>query len=53
MRLPEVFHPGAARFVALETLIVMQTKRLFPGYAVKGQGLFRIGASFWGSNSIR
>lgn len=42
VRLPEVFHPGAARFVALETLIVMQTKRLFPGYAVKGQGLFRV-----------
>ena len=42
VRLPEVFHPGSARFVALESLIVMQTKRLFPGYAVKGQGLFRV-----------
>ncbi len=42
VRLPEIYKPGAARFVPLETLIVMQTKRLFPGYAVKGQGLFRV-----------
>src|SRR4051794_32403807 len=42
VRLPETLKPGSARYVALETLIVMQTKRLFPGYAVKGQGVFRV-----------
>jgi polyphosphate kinase len=42
VRLPEIYKHGSARFVPLETLIVMQTKRLFPGYAVKGQGLFRV-----------
>ena len=42
VRLPDLFVPGQARFVALETLIALQTGRLFPGYSVKGKGLFRV-----------
>ncbi len=42
VRLPEVLAPGKARFVALETLITMQSSRLFPGYSVRGQGVFRV-----------
>ena len=42
VRLPEQLAPGKARFVALEALIIMQSQRLFPGYAVKGQGFFRV-----------
>jgi polyphosphate kinase len=42
VRLPSSFAPHQARFVTLETLITMQTSRLFPGYTVKGQGLFRV-----------
>ena len=40
--LPSAFAPNQQRFVALETLITLQTQRLFPGYTVKGQGLFRV-----------
>jgi polyphosphate kinase len=42
IHLPSAFAPNQARFVALETLITMQTHRLFPGYTVKGQGYFRV-----------
>jgi len=42
VRLPEVLAPGKARFVSLETLITMQSARLFPGYSVRGQGVFRV-----------
>ena len=42
IRLPEVLHPGVARFVMLEQLILMHTARLFPGHSVQGQGGFRI-----------
>ncbi len=30
------------RFLSLETLIVMHAQRLFPGYVLRGQGLFRV-----------
>jgi polyphosphate kinase len=30
------------RFISLETLIVMHAQRLFPGYVLRGQGLFRV-----------
>ena len=42
VRLPEEPGSGFTRFVALETLIRMYTDRLFPGYEVRGQGLFRV-----------
>ncbi len=42
VRLPEPAHTNRARFVALETLIRMRTDRLFPGYLVTGQSLFRV-----------
>ncbi len=42
VRLPDALAPGTARFVALEALIAMHTSRLFPGYEVTGQGLFRV-----------
>ena len=42
VRLPEVLAPGKTRLVALETLITMESQRLFPGYSVAGQGLFRV-----------
>ncbi len=42
VRLPDSFSAGKARLVALETLISMQTGRLFPGYSVKGIGTFRV-----------
>ncbi|MBV1701639.1 MAG: RNA degradosome polyphosphate kinase [Hyphomicrobiales bacterium] len=44
IRLPDTMGSGAgaARFVALETLVLMHISRLFPGYHVKGSGLFRV-----------
>ena len=42
VRLPEEAGSGLTRFVALETLIRMYTDRLFPGYDVRAQGLFRV-----------
>ncbi len=42
VRLPDIFGTGVARFVALETLILMFVHRLFPGYDMRGSGAFRI-----------
>nr|WP_244424816.1 RNA degradosome polyphosphate kinase [Methylobacterium nodulans] len=42
VRLPDPTGTGAARFIAIEQVIVLFTSRLFPGYLVKGQGGFRV-----------
>ncbi len=42
IRLPDGPGEKRQRFVALETLIGMFTRSLFPGYHVRGLGLFRI-----------
>jgi polyphosphate kinase len=41
IRLPDVLG-GGMRMVLLEALIVTHIQKLFPGYVVKGQGLFRV-----------
>ena len=42
IRIPEALSGGASRFVPLETLVAMHIPRLFPGYEVYGQGVFRV-----------
>lgn len=40
--LPTPAGGGRERFMLLETLIAMNAQRLFPGYLLRGQGLFRV-----------
>jgi polyphosphate kinase len=42
IRLPEGGGEQRQRFIALENVIGMFTQTLFPGYAVRGHGLFRV-----------
>jgi len=42
VRLPGAGAHGRERFMPLETLIAMNAHRLFPGYLLRGQGLFRV-----------
>ena len=42
IRLPEIMAPGQARFIRLETLILIKADRLFPEFEVLGHGLFRV-----------
>jgi polyphosphate kinase len=40
VRMPD--GPGGQRFIALESLVGMFTQALFPGYLVRGSGVFRV-----------
>ena len=42
IRIPELAGGGPAQFIRLETLILMNSKKLFPDYEVVGEGLFRV-----------
>jgi len=42
VRSPEIVGGGPTQFIALETLILMHSEKLFPGYEVFGKGLFRV-----------
>ena len=42
IRIPDALSGESARFVTMETLIGMHIGRLFPGYEVCGQGVFRV-----------
>ncbi len=42
IRVPDALTGGAARLVPLEGLVAMHIPRLFPGYEVHGQGVFRV-----------
>jgi polyphosphate kinase len=42
IRLPDGLGERGQRFISLENLISIFTQSLFPGYLVRGQGLFRI-----------
>ncbi|GAC1341017.1 MAG: RNA degradosome polyphosphate kinase [Beijerinckiaceae bacterium] len=42
IRLPDTLSQGKARFITVEAVIAMFAPRLFPGYLVRGQGVFRV-----------